>query len=966
MSYDPQQRFSHDSRGRPSSGFTAADRKLRSQSQKLSHSPQTSLISNTPSNPALHSPRQQSVVVTEQTSLLHSRTSIVSSSAQDASVRKHGSGATGGTAAEPSALVLRTHRVKGVSARKTDGSLTPSAKSQYSFGCDSPRASPRDVDVPTILSSHRTPTASIKGHELSSVVSTDSPSVARRGNQQADVIGRTDSGSTKGALIGASTTGSRDAPSVMANEWPSVLNTSVHRSLRRSMLGAEKGSTRLGSAAAVALSSSQAGSAGIENIATTRGSDGGGGSSLRTYPSNTATKNTAMPPSAAHLSNAPNGKYSSSTSAELPVSSPGLSQQPSATSRTTVVGSSTDSPNMIASPRPSPHSQTTRTGFAADAPPAVSAAQGAQGVSGRDTAKSLLVTPSSSLSNTLAQPHQLLPLSDPSPSPGSQTATTTRATKNKAENAETSSDAASSSCASRPKPRPLSLQQLKPSVMTDASSSSALKSCDGPASTEEVLSLSVNQRHSAPIPLRNFGATCYLNSIVQCLLCTPGLLRALINDRERIVHEWEVEHLSPTKRASSKAHRRSCAERNVPATSSLVDLYTAHPAPPIPASKLLLNLKESCASSNDEFSSNGQKDAHEFLLTLLGVIHKEVCHSKPDVCEVFREVEDETKWEAYARLVRRLQQENNSTIYRFFGGITGCTIQCAKCHLVSYRFEAQLVISLPLTYRLPTLGSKIIMKCTSGRRDGKTQAEGSIAVDEMLREMFFSERGELLNGPMQVTCDRCKKLRDKTIWYSMEQWPPILVLHLKRFNNAGVKNESAVVFPYTFCSIENLEYQLYSVCCHRGSASFGHYTSYAYVQEEDEAAETDKNAATAATVVSDLFQFPLASMNSERLFSPRERQPTGCVGGFVTSDSISKENGTDSKGASETHRRNGNRKVNGKDEPLPEETESKTGKWYLCNDNHITEVTAPDVLSMTKEAYILFYRRVDGRHATVS
>ncbi|KPI90273.1 putative ubiquitin hydrolase putative cysteine peptidase Clan CA family C19 [Leptomonas seymouri] len=453
------------------------------------------------------------------------------------------------------------------------------------------------------------------------------------------------------------------------------------------------------------------------------------------------------------------------------------------------------------------------------------------------------------------------------------------------------------------------------------------------------LSPAIIKLHHSPISMRNFGSTCYLNSMVQCLLHTPGLLQSLDKDRQRIIGEWEVKKGGKF----DEAHRRSCAERNAPATSALLDLGTMKPKQDTPTSQLLLSLKAACGECNEEFTGNGQNDAHEFLITLLGVIDKEVCRSKPEAYQTIKDVENECKRDAYARWTERLRQENNSTIYDFFGGVTGSTVQCAACSLITYRFEALLDVSLPMAYNCgPRAAARL---SASEGKNGKTRPEEVVAVDLLLHDSFFSDRGEFLSGPMQVTCDRCKRLCDKTIWSTIEQWPPILVLHLKRFNNAGVKNESAVIFPYTFCPYGRVKYQLYGVCCHRGTASFGHYTSYVL-------AESD-----AATV------------------EAPQREPGSCNG-----DSARTRNGdhTDGTGAfcspptgsfacSSDHHFDLGEKC---DLPYGKNTQhvkthgsgrggdaGKPGKWYFCNDESITTVTASEVVSKTKEAYVLFYRR---------
>ncbi|KAG5492660.1 hypothetical protein JKF63_01239 [Porcisia hertigi] len=527
-----------------------------------------------------------------------------------------------------------------------------------------------------------------------------------------------------------------------------------------------------------------------------------------------------------------------------------------------------------------------------------------------------------------------------------------------------SDEASSSSRAPCHQPRPPPPRHPGPTSIVKGSSSSSTSSDRAPSSTAVLAEpLSEMQLHRAPIPLRNFGATCYLNSIVQCLVCTPGFLHALENERRRIASESAEKRCSSRNRAPGDAHERSCADRHAPATSLLIHLGTAHPAHHHPVQQLLLSLKLACAEFNDEFSSNGQNDAHELLITLLGVIDREVCRSKPGIYEAFKDLENEKKSEAYARWVYRLQQENNSAVYDFFGGITGCTIKCESCNLSSYRFEATLDISLPVTYRTRPRGANGTTGLSGKASNNATEAECVATVDELLRDLFLSERGEFLSGPMQVTCDRCKKLRDKTIWSSMEQWPPILVLHLKRFDNAGVKNGAAVVFPYTFSPCRRVKYQLYAVCCHRGTSSFGHYTSYTYVERKD-APAAPRGDPVSSAALSDRTEGSVNSSNRDQRTNVEGCHQSGRIGASGAREGSCRGKGGDGAPGGGNRGHNETNIVNGRDRAISAGNTTRTGKWYLCNDQKIMEVTAADVLSMTKEVYILFYRQVDGGFGT--
>ena len=54
-----------------------------------------------------------------------------------------------------------------------------------------------------------------------------------------------------------------------------------------------------------------------------------------------------------------------------------------------------------------------------------------------------------------------------------------------------------------------------------------------------------------------------------------------------------------------------------------------------------------------------------------------------------------------------------------------------------------------------------------------------------LRRSGISTKTEILDGDEKPTCENCKERRKCKKWYSVERWPTILVIHLKRFAPAG-------------------------------------------------------------------------------------------------------------------------------------------------------------------------------------
>jgi ubiquitin C-terminal hydrolase len=98
----------------------------------------------------------------------------------------------------------------------------------------------------------------------------------------------------------------------------------------------------------------------------------------------------------------------------------------------------------------------------------------------------------------------------------------------------------------------------------------------------------------------------------------------------------------------------------------------------------------------------------------------------------------------------------------------------------------------------------------------------------------------MLDGDERPTCEKCKKRRKSTKRLAIHRFPPILVLHIKRFlynSYCRDKLTTSIDFP-----LESLDlspygsglhlstvapiYDLYAVSNHIGSLAGGHYTAH--------------------------------------------------------------------------------------------------------------------------------------------
>lgn len=289
--------------------------------------------------------------------------------------------------------------------------------------------------------------------------------------------------------------------------------------------------------------------------------------------------------------------------------------------------------------------------------------------------------------------------------------------------------------------------------------------------------------------LRNIGNTCFLNSVVQCLSNTRILKDYLFNK----------DYLSEI---SSETKGAGCLIKSF--ADVIYELWSGE-------GKIVNTtaFKAQIQRYAPRFMGYNQQDAQEFLRYLLEGLHDDINRVtvKPrNLPEIDDHLSDSIKanesWKQYLRC-------DNSKIVDLFVGQLKSTLQCTVCGHSSTTFEVFWDLSLPLPSRTGTLR---LSQC----------------IDHFTKE-------EVLDGDEMPTCSRCKTRRKCTKRFSIQRFPKILVLHLKRFSPSERyrKLSATVEFPLTNLDMSaysstpsTCSYNLYAVSNHSGSAYSGHYTAY--------------------------------------------------------------------------------------------------------------------------------------------
>jgi ubiquitin carboxyl-terminal hydrolase 8 len=291
--------------------------------------------------------------------------------------------------------------------------------------------------------------------------------------------------------------------------------------------------------------------------------------------------------------------------------------------------------------------------------------------------------------------------------------------------------------------------------------------------------------------LRNLGNTCFMNSVVQCLVNTVPLSMFFVQGQYRYaINRYNKDG---TAGELSEEYGELVSALWLRGYKSLSPGY----------------FKQSIAKFAPQFAGTSQHDCQEFCSYLLDGLHEDLnlvtkkeYIEHPDL-DHFNDVEAGRKmWELHIR-------RNNSIVMNLFHGQLKSTLKCRTCNYESKSFDPFTFLSLSVPPRSTT------------------------TLDTLLRQ--FTE-AELVSGADSWMCTKCKAPREAVKTISAWKLPRVLIVHLKRFYYEGPfrsKLNTKVNFPLNGLTIPDpsrpghtRQYSLYGTANHVGDINGGHYTAY--------------------------------------------------------------------------------------------------------------------------------------------
>ncbi|KAJ3105353.1 ubiquitin-specific protease doa4 [Phlyctochytrium bullatum] len=307
-----------------------------------------------------------------------------------------------------------------------------------------------------------------------------------------------------------------------------------------------------------------------------------------------------------------------------------------------------------------------------------------------------------------------------------------------------------------------------------------------------------------PPGLRNFGNTCYMNSILQCLSMTMPLSSFFFNG----YYAKYINALNPNGTRGVLTHEFARLVK---------EMWMDGQAVVVPRA-----FKDIVDRLSDQFRGYEQHDSSEFLTFLLDMIHEDL-NNAPLANSASRMIgsmgsdADAMLPEGALQLKmwQRHLRQNYSIIVDLFQGQLESKLRCLTCGKTSTSFNPFMYLSIPIPAN-----------------------SESADITDCVKKFIEPEK---LNGENRWFCPRCRTRRDAVKETYVVRFPAILIIHLKRFEYTGYYGEGTKIYTNVHYPISGLDigycytgmppksmitqYNLFGVLNHSGTHSSGHYTT---------------------------------------------------------------------------------------------------------------------------------------------
>lgn len=308
-------------------------------------------------------------------------------------------------------------------------------------------------------------------------------------------------------------------------------------------------------------------------------------------------------------------------------------------------------------------------------------------------------------------------------------------------------------------------------------------------------------QNAGKVGLRNLGNTCFMNAGLQCLSHVEPIAEFFLGGRYR-----------------DEVNTRNPLGSQGKLSTAFAELQTELWQPSSAVYQPRQLHKKFAALAPHLFEDYDQQDVQEFFAFCLDGLHEDLNRvvEKPAMRTEDEEKADEELGErhgeefAAALAWLRYLERGKSFLVDLLQGQLRSSLICKQCGHCSWRFDPFLYLSLPVDKKMTRVVS---------------------AMEKYLEE-------EHLTGDERWYCEKCKQKVDARKKIDLWMLPPVLVLHLKRFEfdsktfrfrKISALLSSPLMLDFApYCSTKQKDGAVYNIVCianHLGAFGSGHYTA---------------------------------------------------------------------------------------------------------------------------------------------
>jgi ubiquitin C-terminal hydrolase len=316
--------------------------------------------------------------------------------------------------------------------------------------------------------------------------------------------------------------------------------------------------------------------------------------------------------------------------------------------------------------------------------------------------------------------------------------------------------------------------------------------------------------------LQNVGATCYMNSTLQCLIHVKELSEILLS-------AFYLKYPLGDSNLYEK-HKLTAEYVNILKNVFFPKFY-GNESPCFAPYKF----KELVGELNPLFSGIAANDAKDLLQFILERMHSELKMAMQYFSDYNIDQTNELQSKQY--FYQSYVFQNNSPFLSYLFGIIKIQTKCLKCNIIKYNFQSYNLLYFPLK---ESKKFAIVKK----KEENKDFNEDNYILN--LEDCFmYNEKVEYFTGDNSMYCNICNSLQDANYQSMLYFTPPVLAIVLNRGRaNADFKEKfnfstELDIVKYLHNDEKKGKYYLISMVVHFGESSMsGHFMAYCRMDKD--------------------------------------------------------------------------------------------------------------------------------------